>query len=156
MQHFPFPSSPLSRIQAQNAKSRTRTGKSPRGDGCTSGNADDAPAPPMHISNIRTASASMGDPIYTSNFVIGTAVPKHTVIIFTLQIVVTYFYYVSHGFSADPLAGGWACTSHPGVLGSIPKREEPGKTGRHPMLKYRVPHGSQDSWRLKHLRYGST
>ncbi len=40
-------------------------------------------------------------------------------------------------------AGGWACTSHPGVLGSIPKREEPGKTGRHPVLKYRVPHGSQ-------------
>jgi hypothetical protein len=30
-------------------------------------------------------------------------------------------------------AGGWACTSHPGVLGSIPKREEPGKTGRHPV-----------------------
>jgi hypothetical protein len=28
-------------------------------------------------------------------------------------------------------------------LGSIPKREEPGKTGRHPVLKYRVPHGSQ-------------
>ena len=26
--------------------------------------------------------------------------------------------------------GGWACTRHPGVLGSIPKREEPGKTGR--------------------------
>jgi hypothetical protein len=23
------------------------------------------------------------------------------------------------------------------------KREEPGKTGRHPVLKYRVPHGSQ-------------
>jgi hypothetical protein len=89
-------------------------------------------------------------------------------------------------------AGGWACTSHPGVLGSIPKREEPGKTGApcvkvpgssrvpappwvgsrspdgwdqiprwaggwactrfpnernqgkqaHPVLKYRVPHGS--------------
>ena len=37
---------------------------------------------------------------------------------------------------------GWACTSHPGVLGSIPKREEPGKTGRHPVLKYRVPRGS--------------
>jgi hypothetical protein len=36
-----------------------------------------------------------------------------------------------------------SCTSHPGVLGSIPKREEPGKTGRHPVLKYRVPHGSQ-------------
>jgi hypothetical protein len=34
-------------------------------------------------------------------------------------------------------------TSHPGVLGSIPKREEPGQTGRHPVLKYRVPHGSQ-------------
>jgi hypothetical protein len=42
-------------------------------------------------------------------------------------------------------AGGWACTSHPGVLASIPKREEPGKTGRHPVLKYRVPHGSQRS-----------
>ena len=41
-------------------------------------------------------------------------------------------------------AGGWACTSHPGVLGSFPKREEPGKTGRpaDPVLKYRVPHGS--------------
>jgi hypothetical protein len=24
-----------------------------------------------------------------------------------------------------------------------PKREEPGKTGRHPVLKYWVPHGSQ-------------
>jgi len=31
---------------------------------------------------------------------------------------------------ADPRwAGGWACTRHPGVLGSIPKREEPGKIG---------------------------
>jgi hypothetical protein len=39
-------------------------------------------------------------------------------------------------------AGGWFCTSHPGALGLIPKREEPGKTGRHPVLKYRVPHGS--------------
>jgi len=36
-----------------------------------------------------------------------------------------------------------SCTSHPEVLGSIPKREEPGKTGRHPVLKYRVPYGSQ-------------
>ena len=35
--------------------------------------------------------------------------------------------------------GGWACASHPGVSGSIPKREEPWKTGRHPVLKYRVP-----------------
>jgi hypothetical protein len=35
-----------------------------------------------------------------------------------------------------------SCTSHPIVLGSIPKREEPGKAGRHPVLKYRVPHGS--------------
>jgi hypothetical protein len=34
-----------------------------------------------------------------------------------------------------------SCTSHPGVLGSIPKREEPGKTCA-PCLKYRVPHGS--------------
>jgi hypothetical protein len=39
-------------------------------------------------------------------------------------------------------AGGWACTSHPGVLGSIPKREEPGKTGA-PCVKYLVPQGSQ-------------
>jgi hypothetical protein len=35
-----------------------------------------------------------------------------------------------------------SCTSQPGVLGSIPKREEPGKTGRRPVLKYLVPHGS--------------
>jgi hypothetical protein len=35
-----------------------------------------------------------------------------------------------------------SCTSHPGVLGSIPKPEEPGKTGAS-VLKYRVPHGSQ-------------
>ena len=28
---------------------------------------------------------------------------------------------------------------------SFPKREEPGKTGRHPVLKYRVPHGSHPS-----------
>jgi hypothetical protein len=35
-----------------------------------------------------------------------------------------------------------SCSSHPGILRSIPKREEPGKTGRHPVLKYRVPHGS--------------
>ncbi len=34
---------------------------------------------------------------------------------------------------------------HPGVLDSIPKREETGKTGRNPVLKYRVPHGSQRS-----------
>jgi hypothetical protein len=41
-------------------------------------------------------------------------------------------------------AGGWACTSHPGVLGSVPKREEPGKT-RAPCIKVpgssRVPRG---------------
>jgi hypothetical protein len=43
--------------------------------------------------------------------------------------------------SPDGLVVG-SCTSHPGVLSSIPKREEPGKTGRHPVLKYRVPHGS--------------
>jgi hypothetical protein len=42
--------------------------------------------------------------------------------------------------SPDGLVVG-SCTSHPGVLGSIPNREEPGKTGRHPVLKYRVPHG---------------
>jgi hypothetical protein len=35
-----------------------------------------------------------------------------------------------------------SCTIHPGVLRLIPKREEPRKTGRHPVLKYRVPHGS--------------
>jgi hypothetical protein len=64
------------------------------------------------------------------------------------------------GWAPDPLLVGirsldglvvGSCTSHSGVLGSIPKREEPGKTGRHPVLKYRVPHGSQDpdlpSWR---------
>jgi hypothetical protein len=60
------------------------------------------------------------------------------------------------GWAPDPLMVGirspdWlvvgSCASHPGVLGSIPKREEPGKTGRHPVLKYRVPHGSHaPSW----------
>jgi len=35
-----------------------------------------------------------------------------------------------------------SCTSHPGVLGSIPKRE--GKQA-DPILKHRVPHGSQPS-----------
>jgi hypothetical protein len=60
------------------------------------------------------------------------------------------------GWAPDPLMVGirspdgllvGSCTSHPGVLGSIPKREEP-KTGRDPVLKslkYRVPHGSQES-----------
>ena len=54
-----------------------------------------------------------------------------------------------HTHTAPPWVGsksplGWwlGCTSHPGVLGSIPKREEPGKTGRHPVLQYWVPHGS--------------
>jgi hypothetical protein len=37
--------------------------------------------------------------------------------------------------SPDGLVVG-SCTSHPGVLGSIPKREEPGKTGQ----------SVQDSW----------
>jgi hypothetical protein len=46
--------------------------------------------------------------------------------------------------------------THPGVLGSIPKREEPGKTGRHPVLKYRVPHRSQCVMgRLVHTGLGS-
>ncbi len=49
----------------------------------------------------------------------------------------------THSNKHTDRAGGWACTSHPGVLGSIPKREERGKTGRHPVFKYRVPHGSQ-------------
>jgi hypothetical protein len=62
------------------------------------------------------------------------------------------FYQVPHGsqprlgWAPDPCwAGGWACTSHPGVLGLIPKREEPGKTEGLPVLIYRVPHGSQPS-----------
>jgi hypothetical protein len=55
------------------------------------------------------------------------------------------------GWAPDPLMVGirspdglvvGSCTSHPGVLGSIPKREEPGKTGV-PVLKYLVPQGSQ-------------
>jgi hypothetical protein len=43
--------------------------------------------------------------------------------------------------SPDGLVVG-SCTNHLGVLGSVPKREEPVKTGRHPVLKYRIPHGS--------------
>ncbi len=48
--------------------------------------------------------------------------------------------YLSIRVSAEQIprwAGGWACTSHPGVLGSIPKREEPGKTGA-PCIKVPV------------------
>jgi hypothetical protein len=49
-----------------------------------------------------------------------------------------------------------SCTSHPGVVGSIPKREEPGKTGA-PVLKYRVSHGSQCVMgRLVHTGLGSS
>jgi hypothetical protein len=53
------------------------------------------------------------------------------------------------GWAPDPLLVGirspdglvvGSCTSHPGVLGSIPKREEPGKTGA-PCVK--VPGSSQ-------------
>jgi hypothetical protein len=36
-----------------------------------------------------------------------------------------------------------SCTSHPGVLGSIPKARNQGKQA-HPVLKYRVPHGPKD------------
>jgi hypothetical protein len=55
------------------------------------------------------------------------------------------------GWAPDPRISGirspiglvvGSCTSHPGVLISIPEREEPGKQA-HPVLKYRVPHGSQ-------------
>jgi hypothetical protein len=35
-----------------------------------------------------------------------------------------------------PAGGGWACTSHPGVLGSIPKREEPEKTADNAKARY--------------------
>ena len=57
--------------------------------------------------------------------------------------------------SPDGLVVG-SYTSHPGVLGSIPKREEPGKTGRHPVLKYLVPHGSQGSLCHTLVRDGQT
>ena len=36
---------------------------------------------------------------------------------------------------------GWWLVLAPATLG-VRKREEPGKTGRHPVFKYRVPHGS--------------
>jgi hypothetical protein len=60
-----------------------------------------------------------------------------------------------HGWTPDPPMVGvtvgirspiclvvGSCTSHPGVLGLIPKREEPEKTGT-PCVKVQVPHGSQ-------------
>jgi hypothetical protein len=53
--------------------------------------------------------------------------------------ILVFFFYIQR---APPGLVVGSCTSQPGVLGSIPKREEPGKTGRHPVLKYRVPHGS--------------
>jgi hypothetical protein len=37
---------------------------------------------------------------------------------------------------------GWWLGLVPWSFGFDSKREEPGKTGRHPLLKYRVPHGS--------------
>jgi hypothetical protein len=53
--------------------------------------------------------------------------------------------------SRSPLGCWVGCPRQPGVLGSIPKREEPGKTGRHPVLKYRVPHGSHPPTRTAYL-----
>jgi len=108
-------------------------------------------------------------PPHANSFVIGPEVIKHTHIRSPIGVVVG------------------SCTNHPGVLASIPKREETGKTGApcvkvpgssrvpsdplsawwlglapatlefwvrfpneknqgkqaHPVLKYRVPHGSQ-------------
>ena len=71
---------------------------------------------------------------YANSFVIGTAVINtHT--------------HTAPGWAPDPLMVGirspdglvvGSCTSQPGVLGLIPKREEPGKTGIHRVLKYRV------------------
>jgi hypothetical protein len=73
-------------------------------------------------------------PPRANNFVIGTTV-INTHALGGLQI--------PDGWDQIPRwSGGWACTSYPGVLGSFPKREEPGKTRRHPVLTYRVPHGS--------------
>jgi hypothetical protein len=70
------------------------------------------------------------------------------------------------GWAPDPLMVGirspdglvvGSCTSHPGVLGSIPKREEPGKTGA-PCIKVqgssRVPGFSRMSRRRRQVRPG--
>jgi hypothetical protein len=68
------------------------------------------------------------------------------------------------GWAPDPLMVGirspdglvvGSCTSHPGVLGSIPKREEPGKTGA-PCIK--VPGSSRVPvmGRLVHTGLGSS
>ena len=47
------------------------------------------------------------------------------------------------GWDQIPLwAVGWVLHQPPWSFGFDSKREEPGKTGRHPVLKYRVPHGS--------------
>ena len=69
-----------------------------------------------------------------------------------ISIKSTYHQKPRHGWAPDPPMVGirspiglvvGSCTSHPGVLGSIPKREEPGKTGA-PCVKVpgssRVPH----------------
>jgi hypothetical protein len=48
-----------------------------------------------------------------------------------------------------------SCTSHPGVLGSIPKREEPGKTGRKvetPLVGMRMGAEHEDRQIMKSLR----
>ena len=76
---------------------------------------------------------------------LGPAVKKHTIYVSVPNTKIL----PRPGWAPDPLMVGirspdglvvGSCTSHPGVLGSIPKREDPGKTGA-PGVK--VPHGSQ-------------
>ena len=69
-----------------------------------------------------------------------------------------------HGWAPDPPMLGirspiglvvGSCTSHPGVLGSIPKREEPGKTGRKvetPLVGMRMGAEHEDRQIMKSLR----
>ena len=84
---------------------------------------------------------------HAHSFVLGTAVIKainNNNLIGTAVINTHLTHLPRPGWAPDPLMVGirsphglvvGSYTSHPGVLGSIPKREEPGKTGRHPVLK---------------------
>jgi hypothetical protein len=60
------------------------------------------------------------------------------------------------GWDQIPLwAVGWVLHQPPWSFGFDSKREEPGKTGRHPVLKYRVPHGSHPPREQLYNRYCS-
>jgi len=91
----------------------------------------------------RSTCPPLSSPPHANSSVLGPAVIKHTRPNKNTKSLVTQHNCVGSG-SPDGWdqiprwAGGWACTSHPGVLGSRGTKENRAQ----PVLKYRVPHGS--------------